>query len=405
MFKRAAFAFTLLLCTSAFGADEPKWLKDARARESKSLKPVEFKSKDGWFKASTPGKVANTVEKVEGSYSVQIDIGGDASVHCEVYPEGIDLANALRITLNNSLREIESAQGKIEARALEVTDAGAYGAAPYITLTWLYRVASPDGARIGALKQFVMEKGDLGVYCAHNDLGFTRTFQAITQGLADSLVTQEPASKPHYVEISTASMSGAKIGVAVGTLERDSEGDVRARQMTAMLIATEDGSVQSQDSTHVNWLRPDGTLINASNTEVSNGEISNSLALKNAEGTWIVEGEVQGKEVKTSLPKDSQPGNWVAQAHQLRALLAEANAVGREHTINVWLAENPDKLTVVKTKILAKQGDKSFSARGDIGSMSANLTLEKASGMASAADIKIGPVNMKLDRVYVSGSF
>lgn len=403
MFKRAAFAFSLLLCSSAFAAEEPQWLKDARAREAKSLKPVEFKSKDGWFKASVPGKVVNTVEEAEGSYSVQLDIGGEASVHCEVYPKGADLANALRLTLNGAVKEIESSQGKIEARALESTDAGAYGAVPYISLSWVYRVSTPKGAMVGGLKQFVMEKGDQAVYCAHNELGFKRTFSAVAQGFAASLETQEPAAKPHYVEIATASMSGAKIGVAITTLERDSDGDIRARQMTAMLIATNDGAIRSQDATHINWVRPDGTLINAINTDVDNGELSNSLSLKESEGSWVVEGEVQGKAVKTSLPKGSQPGTWVAQAQQLRALLAEPNAVGREHTIGLWLAENPEKLSVAKTTILAKQGDNSFTARGEIGGMTASLTLDKTSGMASTADIKIGPVNMKLERAYVSG--
>jgi hypothetical protein len=405
MFKRAAFAFSLLLCVSAFGAEEPQWLKDARARESKSLKPVEIKSKDDWFKVQAPGELVKPVEKVEGSYSVELNVAGDANVHCEVYPEGIDLANALRVTLGNSIKEIETSQGKIEVRALESTDAGAYGAVPYISLTWLYRVATPKGAMVGALKQFVMEKGKTGVYCAHNDLGFTRTFTAITRAFADSLQTGEPVVAPQYAEIATASMSGAKIGVAVTTLERDADGDTRARQMTAMLIATNDGAVQSQDSTHINWVRTDGSLINAANSEVSNGELSNSLSLTEEEGTWTVEGEVQGKAVKTTLPKDSRPGNLVAQAQQLRALLAEPNPVGREHTMGIWLAENPEKLTVAKTKILAKQGDQHFTARGELGGLVADLTLDKANGMASAADIKMGPINMKLERVYVNGSF
>src|SRR5688572_4114313 len=155
MFKRAVLAFSLLVCNSAFGADEPQWLKEARARESKSLKPVALKSKDGWFKVLTPGKLVGTIEEVEGSYSVELDIGGDANVYCEVYPKGVDLANALRVTLGNALTNIESTQGKIEARALEGTDAGAYGVVPYITLTWLYRVGTEKGPLVGALKQFV----------------------------------------------------------------------------------------------------------------------------------------------------------------------------------------------------------------------------------------------------------
>lgn len=316
MFKRAALAFSLLLCMPAFGADEPKWLKDARARESKSLKAAEIRSQDGWFTARTPGKSVKTIEEGEGSYSVELDIGGDASVYCEVFPKGIDLANALRVTLNNAIAEIESSQGKIEARALEGTDAGAYGPAPYISLTWIYRVATPEGAMLGALKQFVMEKGDLAVYCAHNDLGYTRTFTAITRAFAESIKTREPPATPQFVEISTTSMSGTKVGITVSTLERDSEGDARAQQTTAMFIATSDGTVQSHDSMHVSWVRPDGTLINAASTKVSNGELANNLTLTNDAGTWIVEGEIQGKAVKSALPENSRPGNWVTQTQE-----------------------------------------------------------------------------------------
>jgi hypothetical protein len=394
MFQRALLASCLLLSFAAHAADEPKWLKDARARELKSLKPSEIKSKDGWFRVNTPGKLVGSIEKAEGSYSVELDIGGDSSVHCEVYPDGVDLANALRITLDGAFKNIEASQGKLEVRALETTDAGAYGAVPYITVSWIYRVSTDKGPMLGAFKQFVMEKGKQAVYCAHNDLGYTRTFETITRAFADTLQTEAPPVTPHYFEVATASMSGNKIGVMVSSLEKDTEGDIRARQITAMFIATDDGNVRSQDSTQIQWLRSDGSLINAATADVGNGELENDLSLKETDGVWTVEGEVQGKVVKTSLPKDSQPGSWLTQAWQLRELLAAPDAVGREHTIGMWIAENPEKLTVTKTKILAKRGDQAFTARADVGGMSADLLLDKASGMATAADIKVGLVSM-----------
>jgi hypothetical protein len=403
--SRAAFAFSFLLCTCAFGADEPQWLKDARAREGKFPTAAEVKSKDGWFKVRAPGKVSADIEKVDGSYSVEFDIGGESPVQCEVFPDGVDLANGLRVTFENAVKSIEANHGKIEARGLESSDAGSYGPVPYIKLSWLYRVPGPQGAGLlGNLKQFIMEKGTTGVYCVHNDLGYVNTFTGITQAFAETLETQAPAAALHFVEISTASMSGTELGVTISTLERDAEGDIKARQSTALLIATNDGNVQSQDSTQVNWIRADDSLINAVSTEVSNGEVSNSLSLKEGEdGTWVVEGEVQGKAVKANLPKGAKPGNWLAQSKQLRALLAEPKAVGREHSMDIWISENPDKLTAAKTRVLAKKGER-FTARGEIGNITATLTLDKATGTASAADIKVGPVDMKLERVFISGS-
>jgi len=400
-----ALAFSWMLCTSAFAAGEPQWLTDARAREIKSMEITQVNSKDGWFRVQTPGKLVNTVDKVEGSYSVELDIGGDANVYCEVFPQGFDIANGLRMTLQGALKELEASQGKIEARALESTDAGAYGAVPYISLAWLYRVTGPEGPLLGALKQFAMEKDKVGINCLHNDLGFTRTFAAVTRAFADSLETTDPASTPYYFDISTVSMSGARIGIAVSKLERDAEGDTRAQQTTAMLMATADGAVRSQDSTHINWLRPDGSLINAAHIDVSNGELSHDLSLRDVGGTWTVGGAVQGKSVTATLHPGAQPGNWVIQAQQLRTLLAQPDATGREHTIDVWLAENPGKLTAARTKLLAMQGDGHFTAQGDIGGITATMTLENSSGMATAADIRIGPLDLKLERVYVDGAF
>lgn len=405
MFKRAAFVVSLLACNTAFAADEPQWLKEARARESKLLKPAQLESKDGWFKVHTPGKSVLTIELEQESYSVELDIGGDAHVHCEVYPKGIDLANTLRVTFENTMKVVEELQGKLEARALERSDAGAHGPVPYIAMNWLYRVASPEGSKLGGFKQFVLEKGDVGVYCAHNELGYARTFATIAQAFAETLQTREPVKTPQYIEISTATMAGKKIGVAITTLERDSEGDTRARQMTAMLVSLPNDTVHAQDTRHVEWVRPDGTLINAASSEFVNGELSTDLALQQDEDAWVVEGKAEGKTVKAALPEGAQPGNSILQARELRTLLAGPNPVGREHIMNLWLDENPVGLTAAKIKVLSRQGSDSFATLAQLGEVKANLTLDKATGMPSAVDMKLGPLDMHLERVYVKGGF
>jgi hypothetical protein len=405
MFKLVVVAISLSWCASAFGAEEPQWLKEARAREGKPIDAREIVSKDGAFKARLPAKLVEAIVIDQGSYSVELDADAGSSIYCEVYPEGIDLANTLRGSFENSMRAANESQGKVEARALEVSDAGAIGTIPFISTGWLYRAKAEDNtARVGALKQFVMEKNDFGVYCAHNDLGFTQTFARVTRAFAQTLETKTVVTAPYYVEISTATVSERKAGVAIVSLERDSEGDLKARQTLSMLIPSGESAI-SQDTTDIAWLEPDGELINALHVDVSNGEMDSRLALKWEQDEWVVDGEVQGKAVKTKLPKGSEPGSWVTQAHQVKALLAEPNPVGKEHSIGMWISANPDKLTTATTKILAKQGEQHFTALGDIGGMRANLKIEKSSGMASAADLKAGPISIKIDRVYVNGSF
>lgn len=405
MFKLVVLAISLSWCASAAGAEEPQWLKEARAREGKPIDAREIVSKDGSFKARVPAKLVNDIVLEQGSYSVELDADAGTSIHCEVYPDGIDLAHTLRNLYEISMRAANENQGNVEARALEGSDAGAFGAVPFISTAWIYRAKGEDKTvRVGALKQFVMEKNDFGVYCAHNELGFYRTFANVTKAFAETLETKAPVVAPHYVEISTATVSDRKAGVAIVTLERDNEGDLRARQTMSLLIPSGETAI-SEDSTEISWLEPDGSLINASHVDVSNGEVDSRFALKWEEDEWVVEGEIQGKAVKTQLPKDSEPGSWVTQARQVKALLAEPNPIGKEHSIGMWISANPDKLTTATTRIVAKQGAQHFTAVGDIGGVRANLKLDKASGMATAADVKAGPITIKLERVYVNGDF
>ena len=80
MILRATIASALFFFALAAGAQEPKWLTDARAREAKTTSPREFKSKDNWFKAKVPAKVVGVIEKVDDSYSIEFDLGVETPI-------------------------------------------------------------------------------------------------------------------------------------------------------------------------------------------------------------------------------------------------------------------------------------------------------------------------------------
>src|SRR5262245_12961358 len=104
MFERgatSAMAATAALAwiASIAEAQEPKWLIDARAREAKPMPAREIKSKDGWLTAKLPAKAVSEIEKVQGSYTLELDIGADTTAYCEVVPGGVDMADIIRLTL------------------------------------------------------------------------------------------------------------------------------------------------------------------------------------------------------------------------------------------------------------------------------------------------------------------
>lgn len=406
MNKCAALVLSVCLAVpAAQAADSPKWLTEARARESKLIAPRELKSKDNWFKAKVPAKVVGVIERVEDSYSIELDHGGGASIYCEVVPDGIDMADMVRVSAESTLKRAEELQGKIEARQIQELDAGVVGNIPYLSISWGYTVQSPDGLLAGAFKQISMNKGNVGIYCAHVDMGYAKTFETITRALATTLETSERPPSPYYQEIATVSMGTTKSGIVVTTLERDSDGDTVATQKMSMLLPAASNNVASQDSVSKEWIDSDAKMINALHIVGQNGELTTDLKLNPRDGEWVVDGEMQGKSVTAKLDKGSQPGTWVAQAWGLRKLLATPTAVGGEHSILMWSSANPGKLTDGRTKVLARIDNTHYHALTKIGTLNADVTLDATSGLPSAAEVRMGPQKMKLERVYVIGAF
>jgi len=401
---RAAFVSVALLCCFAAHADDPQWLKDARAREGKLGSPHEIRSDDNWLKASVPVKVKD-LTKLEKSYVITLDVGGGTPAYCEVMPNGFDMADTLRQTVDATMKEVEPIQGKVEAREMEFTDAGAYGEAPYLEAHWLYWVKDGKETRQGALKQLVFEKFGHGVYCSHLDIGYVKTFDAMTRALAESFEAPTVATPPYFREIAVASMAGSKIGITVTTLERDQGGDTKARQISALVMRTSSGDIIAHDGIHVEMVRPDGAMINALDVVANNGEIYANVSVKHVEARWLVDGEMQGKRVSVKLPADSQPRSWIEQSHELRKVLESDKAVGAVHSIPMWVSLDPGKLTDMKTTVLEKKSANEFTARANEGPLEFQMLLDKATGLPASADIPMGPQTVRLERVHLSGSF
>ena len=395
----------VLVTFAAQAAEDPQWLKDARAREGTPGRAVELKSNDKWFKARVPAKVVGDIEKSEGSYTVQLDIGSEQPAFCEIMPDGFDMADMLRRNLEFTMGQVAEAQGKVEVRALEFIDAGVFGNVPYLQTQWVYRVNDGTAQRVGGFKQISMEKSDKGIYCAHVDVGYAKTFVAIAKAFAETFETTSDGVAPYYEEIAIATMAGKKIGVALTTLERDKDGDTKAVETTAMLVPTPEGTLHSQDAVHLEWIRPDASLINATHFIAKDGELTTNVTLNVVEDVWVVDGELEGKKLNEKLAGDAQPGTWVALAKGLRKLLATDNPVGAEHTMSTWLASDPRKLVDAKTKVVSQVGSKQFKAQATAGDMNATITLDKESGTVDNAEIRMGAMEVKVERVYLKGSF
>jgi hypothetical protein len=404
MSLRTVIASLALWLFSVAQADDPQWLKDARAREGKPIAPVAFKSVDGWLSGRVPARVSG-IDKEEDSYAIDLDIGADGPVQCEVVPGGFDLADRMHRAFEGTMKRLEESQGKVEARQMEFTDAGAIGNVPYLQARWLFRVNDGKETRVGGLKQIAFEKYGHGVYCAHLDPGFVNTFDSVVRALAGSLEAKPVAPPPFYFEIATASIDGRKSGVVVTRLEHQTDARNKATQLMALLIAQPDGGLRTQDALHVEWLKPDGSMISGSQTISVDGEVVTDVELNRVADVWTIQGDSQDRHIDDKLAADAHPRSWVEQAQALRKLLASGNPVGVENNTTLWEPSNIADLTVTRTKVIAKAGPNEYSTHVSSGEITSGQTLDAKSGRPTGADISMGKQVVRVERVFVSGSF
>ena len=58
------------------------------------------------------GKALSPIEKGEGSYTVQLDIGSVQPAYCEVVPDGFDMADMIRRSLDLTMPQVEKSRAR-----------------------------------------------------------------------------------------------------------------------------------------------------------------------------------------------------------------------------------------------------------------------------------------------------
>jgi hypothetical protein len=403
--KTIGIGCLLCLGLSQAMAEEPKWLLDARAKEGTLIAPHLVTSDDKQISFEVPIALAGKLVADEKAYTANFTLGPQAGASCEILKDAFDVAAMIRETAQVTFSNIiEPGQGKIEYRGVENIDAGVAGATPFLSASWLYRVNDGKGARLGALRQYAASQAGHNVYCALNDLGYTKTFDKVAQALIQSLRTRSDEEAPYYSEVSVASMSNRRIGYDSLELRRDKDGDTKAVETNVLLIAITPDTMRAQDAIDVDWIRPDGTMINGKHVIGSNGEVEMDLALKRGEGEgWLVEGRFKGKDVKETIPSGS-PSTWLSQTNMVRALLANPEPVGAQASATIWLASDPGQFTEETVKVMAAVNADTFSVRHTAGNEIVDLVVDRATGQARQGTMQLGPETLKVDRIYVQGS-
>lgn len=409
MIHRGTGFCALLVFTPLVLSAEPQWLTDARAREGQLGEPRDIQSSDGWFSAKLPVAVIGKIEKVQGSYTVEFSVGSANTASCEVFPDAVDPAAFLKTAAEKTFSDvIEKAQGKVDRRALEAIDSGQFGVTPYLGLSWLYRVNVGKAPLLGALKQYTAVKQGHGIYCAHIDVGYVRTFQSVVKALVESSIfhDKEPVAAPFYYETSVAQLKGMKIGYSTVTLERDADGDVKTIERTAVIIPVTPDTASYIDTLHLEWTHADGAMINALLVVSLNDSLDSNLTLDAKQGRWHVTGEFKGKKIDQLIDAAGPPGTWLSRALQRRALLNAEPSASQEAPSSAWVSADPTHFTESRTTLLGKtpEGGQA-SLRESVGGLVADVTVDAATGQELKALVPIGNQTITMERIGTQGSY
>lgn len=399
-----------LLCAAALGCAatppeqaEPPWLAEARARESAPLPQSPLAAK-GAFRAKVPAKIVAAPRRDGETYLFALGIGSEAPIECWVHDQDLDLASSLVAFSDATFTSISEQFGEVELRRIEGVDAGALAGGAFLSVDWLYRIEKDGEGLIGQVKHLAVSKHGRTVYCQHNELGYEKTFRRVVEGLVRDLVfTGAPAGKPYYEEISVFSVRDMRVGVQHVALARDAEGDTRIDLRSFTLVPVDAETFQASDTYGVEFVRPDGTLINQTHVESVNGEIATHLDLvPDPEGGWTVSGTFQTKPIEAHIDAAKPLGSWLGEVLSVRREI-KAKGVGGEVVLTRWMPEaDPTRFLEERIAIRERvEGDR-FRAELQLAGIEAEVLADR-SGSAASGSVDLGHVEMRFERILAKG--
>jgi hypothetical protein len=406
MFRPVRLGLLLTLAAGCASVPEPDWLSALRAREAEPLPSREIASQDRFFHARVPARTQGEITPIDDAYALRLDIGSETPMDCWIYREGLDFATSLAALSDSTFEAIGESFGEVEKRQIEQVDAGVLAGHPYLGIDWLYRIATRDGPQLGQVKHAIASKQGRGIYCQHNELGYSQSFRRVLGDLLAGLEFTAPSdAAPYFTQVSTLAIKGMRIGLERTTLVRDDAGDTRVDTKTSLLIPVTSDTLQVSDTFGVEFARSDGSLINQVHVEASNGELVSQLELNPiGEDGWQVEGTFQTKPVSVRLRPASPPTSWLGEALALRHAIAHAG-VGGEVRLSRWVPQaDPTRLVDESLKVERRVEPNHFAARLAMEGLEALLVVG-ADGSIASGSIPMGFASLEIERVYVSGAF
>jgi hypothetical protein len=372
-------------------------------REANPIAVQPLSAPNGSFEASAPGILSSAVKPLDSYYEWFLDIGSGKPIGCWLYPDGLDMANALK-QLSDAFFDELSTVGELEGKQITGTDAGDAGGVPYVGVQWVFQMMQGGVSVVGQVSARVALKQGVGVACVESELGFEETFKRVFGQLVASLELRVAPVEPYYSEIAVMRVRGQTVGVQEIRLTLDEDGDTRVDTTVALALPTSPTDLMTNDQYDIQYSTPEGDLINQWTQIIDGGEMTTELSLKWAsDEAWTVEGTFQQKEIDATIEGPALE-SMLGQMNSVKNLIASGQK-DSEVTHRIWVASiDPTQFIEATTKFAGQVDTDSYRLEGVIGPITLTGISDPIGSMESA-EIDMGPIKFELERVHQFGNF
>ncbi|MFP2908460.1 hypothetical protein ACLESD_26080 [Pyxidicoccus sp. 3LFB2] len=374
---------------------EPRTLGEALSREVTSPLPRKSVEAEGVLfrgavlAAGTP----ELMKRPNGVTILTVPIGTSAPVTCLFYPQPIDAGGAARSLFESLLEDLTLER----ARATEVK---VYTGSPALYLEADFLQGTAPAARAGRLKVMVHADPVLPKACFHDELGYVKTFLDVTESIATGLASTAPEQPvaPYHSDVQVMKLGPQVLGFQYSALFGSKTGGSIREVSTTMVRPGAPAQLQFQDTNITEQADTAGLLVRKHYVKrIDTTVAANVLLVRQEDGSYGVEGQVAGKDVKARLTGELI--GEVALAARLREGLLKGQGDAVEATM--WVPPS-DATAPTRTVVRRRSGEGPGAATMEVGSLSAKVELD-AHGYPSRMEVPVGNATIVQERLSQTG--
>lgn len=368
----------------------------ARREVSQPLPTKAIAFPDDSFAADVEASTEPEVAREEGAVTVNFKIGSEGVANCYFYPEQIDVGGTAH-------RLLQLVSESVELRQVRPVAVSAIGTNPVVFLEGMYVGDGPAGKLLGMLKLAIHPTPQGSLMCIHDELGYSKTFRRVIEGLARTFKPKESESLAvRFADLATVKVGEVPVGFQRRRVIEAKDGGRIDEVLTAMLMPRSATDLMANDVSEVAIADKAGRISTLQFSSSSNGETELELSMERKEGnTYAYQGTHSGKKVSgtfKSKDKAGLPGEAYLE-NVVRTRLFDGKSAG------LAIEQYEPSVDFAKPVEVVLRSSKA-SARGlsmTIGKLELACVAD-AAGMVERAEMSVGPTTLVQERVASVGT-